>query len=140
MDVHPNQGAGAVAFGMSMNEVRRALGNPTKEFVRSQYSPCVEWDYQGLGVNVIFDRRGACAGVMLTPPSDPRLDSIPLLGIGAAAAWAAVRRLDPGAREEDGSLTSTLLGVSIYAPDVAEETKEPGQSVLVFRSDYVELS
>ena len=139
-DILCNLGAGAVSFGMSRSEVRRVLGEPTKEFVRSRYSPCVEWDYQTLGMNVIFDRLGACAGVMLTPSSEPRLEGIALLDTGAAAAWGAIRRLDPGARVEDGSLTSTRLGVSIYAPDVKEEPTEPASSVLVFRPDYFELS
>lgn len=139
MDILPNRGVGLVSLGMSTSEVRRVLGGPSREFVRSQYSPCVEWDYQGRGLNVIFDRRGSCAGVLLTPPSNPTLDGNRLLGVGAAAAWETVRRLDPSARVEDGSLTSARLGVSIYAPDVDEEPAAPAYSVLVFRHDYFEL-
>ena len=138
-DILPNRGAGTLAFGMSKSEVRRALGDPSKEFVRSQYSPCVEWDYQSLGINVIFDRSGTCAGIMFVRPSDPRLDGFSLLGTGAARAWIAIRRLDASAKVEDGSLTSTRLGVSVYAPDAEDEPKEPAHSVLVFRSDYFDL-
>ena len=138
-DIFPNRGAGGIGFGMSKPEVRRVAGEPTREFVRSQYSPCVEWDYQSVGVNVIFDRSGLCAGIMFTRPSDPRLEGLSLLGTGAAKAWSAIRRLDPGAKVEDGSLTSTRLGVSVYAPDLEDEPKEPAYSVLVFRSDYFDL-
>jgi hypothetical protein len=138
-EIFPNRGAGALTFGMSKSDVRRVLGEPNKEFVRSQYSACVEWDYQSLGINVIFDRSGACAGVMFTRPSDPRLDGFSLLGTGAAKAWSAVRRRDAGAKVEDGSLTSTRLGVSVNAPDVEDAPKEPAYSVLVFRSDYFDL-
>lgn len=138
-EIVPNRGAGKISFGMTKAAVQAALGVPDREFVRSQFSPCVEWDYTRRGINVIFDRRASCAAVMLTPPTDARLGAVRLLSIPARDAWAALRALDPGARVEDGSLTSMRLGISIYAPEADEEPTDPAFSVLVLRSDYFDL-
>jgi len=106
-------------------------------FVRNPDVQYREWDYSNLGLNVIFDARAKCAAVLFAAPSDPRLDGVRLLRVGASSAWRRLRELDPAATLEEESLTSQTLGLSIYAPAIIDgEPTEPAQSVLVFRSDY----
>ena len=139
LDIVPNVRVGAVAFGMSKNAVRSALGPPSKEFVRNpKFAPgWIEWLYEG--VNVCFDPAGTCAAVGVAAPSEARLDGVGLLAISGVAAWDHLRRLDPSAFVDDESLISQRLGVAIYAPDVEtefEEPDEPALQVMAFCPDY----
>jgi len=109
------------------------LGRPDRVFRRSPDVPYHEWDYSSLGVNVIFDGHARCVALLFTSPSDPLLNGVDLLRVGASAAWQSLRSLDPGAALEEESLTSRALGLSIYAPSMFDdEPAEPAHSVLVF--------
>ena len=139
LEVVPNARVGPVAFGMSKDAVRSALGRPSKEFVRNPKfaGGWTEWLYEGL--SVCFDPAGTCAAVGVSSPCEARLAGFSVLGVSGAAAWAELRRLDPSAVVDAGSLISRRLGVSIHAPDVETECEEPDESalnVLAFRPDY----
>jgi hypothetical protein len=137
--IWPNSGAGSVTFKMSKDDVRAVLGTPDREFLRSQFTTCVEWDYEARGINVVFDTDHKCVGICLIPPSDPVLKGRHLLHMGASAAMTLLRGFDPDAVLDDGGFTSKKLGVSIYAPDADDEPDEPAYSVLVFRADYFDV-
>jgi hypothetical protein len=130
-----------LTYGMTKGEVRRALGPPQREFVRSpQFSGGrTEWIYGESELFVGFDPAGQCESVMLCPPGDARLEGVSLLRGSAAAAWTVLQRRDPSARIENECLTSLKVGMAIYGPDVGteyEERGEPALSVLAFRPGY----
>jgi hypothetical protein len=138
----PHERVGPVAFGMTKDAVRSALGPPNQEFVRNpQFAPgWTEWLYDG--IDVCFDPRGTCAAVGVSSPSEARLGGIALLEVSGTAAWAELRRLDPSAVVDAGSLISRRLGIAIHAPDVGSECEEPDEpalDVLAFRPDYYDL-
>jgi hypothetical protein len=67
------------------------------------------------------------------------LGGVCLLSVGGAEAWEILRRLDPQAIEDDNnSLISTKLCVSIFAPHIEEDATEPATNVMVFRPDYMD--
>ncbi len=136
MVIHPNTGAGGVALGMSKPEVEQALGAPSREFVRNQFSVGPEWEYRGRGIIVGFNAKGACETLQLATPCDPVLRGIHLLGMGATSAMAALRRLDPTAALHGDTLISSSLGVSIFAPEVDNHPEVPASGVLVFGPGY----
>lgn len=118
---------------MTKSAVRALLGKPDSEFVANKYSPYMEWAYRQKGVIVSFDRRARCVALMFSHPSSPRLGTVRLLNIPGRDAWRVLRRLDTNAEADDNdSLTSTSMGISIYSPHLDERP----YSVLVFRSDY----
>lgn len=140
MVINPNTGAGGVAFGMSQPAVERALGAPSREFVRNQFSIGPEWEYRGRGIIVSFNAKEACDALQLAAPCDPVLRGIHLLSMGAASAMAALRRLDPAATLHGDTLMSSSLGVSIFAPEVDNHPEVPASGVLVFGPEYYKSS
>ena len=138
--IYPRRGVGEIGLGMSRDAVILLLGRPDRELVRSRYSWAVEWMYDDMGIDLALDRAGTCAGIGLTPPSNPSLRGVRLLEVSAEEAWGQMLRLDPSAVAEGANLTSHALGVSIYAPAILDdEPGEPAESVLVFREDYFDL-
>lgn len=138
LEVLPRAGAGPLRLDMTMTQVRSLLGPPEKEFVRSEFSDYVEWLYPARGVFVGFDRHGLCGEITLLSKSAPILGGVSILSVGGAEAWAVLRRLDPQATEDDNnSLISTKLCVSVFAPHIEEDATEPATNVMVFRPDYL---
>jgi hypothetical protein len=136
MTITPHVGVGDVYFGMSQTEVERVRGAPSRKFFRNQFSVGPEWQYQGEGIIVSFDATGHCDALQLAAPCDPVLRGVHLLSMGAPAAMAALRRLDPGVTRKDDALVSASLGVSIFAPEADDHPEWPASGVLVFRPDY----
>ena len=139
LNITPNVSVGDVVFGMSKVQVRAALGEPTREFFRGEPSEGPSWQYQGKGIIVSFDPRETCDAVQLGPPSDPVVQGFRPLSMPAAASLRALRQLDSSAALHNQSLISHRLGVSIYAPELAEHPDWPASSVLVFRPDYYQI-
>ena len=138
-DIHPGNGVGPLRFDMTKADVRSLLGEPKKEFVRSQISTGVEWIYGKSEVFVEFDQDGKCASITMCPPAGALLDGVDLLGVSGRAAFEALRRLDPGALMEYDALTSRSLGIAVDVSDVGTEREEEGNSpnyVLACRSGY----
>ena len=126
--------------GMSTDEFTHLLGEPDEELVRSKFSNALEWIYDSLGVDLTFDRRGTCAAIGLTSPSDSVFRGVQLLRVPALVVWNLVRRLDSNACVDGENLTSQTLGLSVYAPSILDgQDKEAANSILVFRSDFFDL-
>jgi hypothetical protein len=124
---------------MTKAQVQAVLGPPEEELVRSQFSDYVEWLYHARGVFVGFDRRGLCGEITMLKKSAPRLGGVSLLHVGAREAWTLLRQLDAQSAEDDNhSLISMVLCISIYAPHIDEDPSEPATNVMVFRPDYMD--
>ena len=136
LPVLPRTGIGSVALNMTKDQVLTAMGKPDKEFYRSKFSNCLEWEWRSRGVFVAFDPQGLCIEVSAFGESDPVLEGVNLLRVEAAEAWSLLRRLDGGVYEDEHSLISKSLGVLIFAPHIEEDPVEPADMVTVFRPDY----
>ncbi len=114
--VQPGVGAGAIRFGMSIEEIHKRLGAPDEEGVWETTGERQDW-WEDDGLSVLYDAAGVCVEIALYPPATVRVDGRRLLGVPDAEALAALRELDPDAEQEDGMLVSSQLGIALTRND-----------------------
>ena len=110
--VQPGIGAGAIRFGMHLDEVRKRLGEPDEQGLWESTGEQQDW-WDNDGLSVLYDADGQCVEIALYPPATVRVDGQKLLGVSDDEAHAALRALDPDAEEEEGMLVSEHLGIAL---------------------------
>jgi hypothetical protein len=138
----PHRGAGDISFGMTRAQVEQTVGQAPRRTKLSEFGlsetdffsafavyydgddKCCAIEFRRGGLQVVYGGYELFAH----PPDEVR-------------AWARTR--DKDLKETDG-FVSTVLGLSMYAPEIDEpdldgkERAEPAQSFLAFRPGYYE--
>jgi len=135
-DLEPLKAPKPLRFGMPKDEVIRILGNPDKQFIRNPAVGFEELAYDRIGVYVSLDRTSQCNAVMIFAPSRAVLDGQDLLKRPAREAIQFIKSKDLDATFENDSLTAYKLGLSVYAPELQEDSQTPIKHVLVFSKEY----
>lgn len=132
-DITPFVGAGPVQFGMTRHAVRQALGAPVEEFMKTPDSQTPTDDFMGLNLHVYYDNQLCCCGIEFFPHARATLHSKSIVGRPFSEVMQWLTKLDPSAVLDDSTVTSSLFGLSLYAPDADEDVDSLIQSVYISR-------
>ena len=132
--ITPHVGAGPVNFGMTIEQVRRALGARFTSFLKDTTSELPSDAFENEGVYVYYKSPGVCEAIELAKPASAVLGNAELFG-----PYDSVRHfIEMLAQiEEDGAgLVASELGISLYAPHAKKDAHLPVESVFIFEEGY----
>jgi hypothetical protein len=137
--IHPHKGVGPVTFGMTRDEVRRAVGEAPDPVRAPQNSE----HFAKAGMLIHYDENGKVEAVGLTQNAAVSYNGYDLFAHSATEVrqWARGQHVN---LDDENGFVSTVLGLSMSAPGIDEadldddERHDPAQSFLVFRSGYYE--
>lgn len=137
-EIEPYGGVGPVRLGMTIQEVRHALGEePTTTSKSDTGIPSDLFSTRGILVH--YREPGISEAVEFgDPTTSPTYQGQRLLSRPFEELQAWFESLDPGAQTEADGLTSYKLGVGLYAPSALKDPNEPVQGVIVFDHGYYE--
>jgi len=133
-DLRPLHGVGIVDFGMTRDAVRRTLNVPYEEFMKTPDATVPTDDFRSLDVHVYYDAGLLCKGVELWPGADLRVDGHEVL----RRPWDEVKvwlgQAAPDVVVKDSLVLARSIGLSLYVPDIADESDAPVESAYAFRT------
>jgi hypothetical protein len=130
MTIKPYEGVGPIRFGMSVDQVRRAVGKRAETFKKAaaRFPDAHPVDaFDEVGMHVFYKRTGVCEAIMLFPPATSVFQNEPLLNRRVTDLLPWFTSLDEEVERDEVGLTSFEFGISI--------TESPGgaiEAVLVF--------
>jgi hypothetical protein len=134
-EIRPNEGVGPITFGMTVDEVRRALGPPDAVF-RKWSSPFPTDDFRRLGFHVYYSAEGVCNAVEFFPPGNPVLRGHAFLSKPFSTVRDTLLILDPEAKSDQAGMKSRAIGIGVYAPHATKSPDDPVEGVIVFAKDH----
>ena len=137
-EIHLNEGAGPINFGMTVDEVRHALGPPDAVFRKSRLSAFATDDFTRLGFHVYYSPKGVCNAVEFFPPGNPVLGDHSFIGKPFSKVRDILLTLDPEAKSDDAGMECRSIGVGVYAPHATKSPDDPVEGVIVFGKDHYE--
>lgn len=108
--VTPGEGAGALRFGMSREDIHARLGEPDEQGEWAEIGE-TEDEWEDDGIAVVFNADGICVEIALFPPATASVHGVRLLGEADGDAGEALRGLDPECGEQDGIIISSAYGL-----------------------------
>jgi len=136
-EILPHIGAGPIRFGMTMDEVRQAVGEPPRVFRKAKDSTCTTDSFSKC-IHVFYRTPGVCTAVEFYEPARPFLGDRLFAGRPYAEVAEWLMQQDPNPDVDGAGLISRQLGMSLYAPGHLEDPNEPIEAVLVFEDGYYE--
>jgi hypothetical protein len=138
MRIHPHVGVDGLTFGMTRDDVARAVHRVPKRGRRNQFDSSDYDLFEDLGFFAYYDAHDKCEAVEFSRDADVEYDNYRLFSHPASEVRAWAEKLDPGLERADG-FVSKKLGLMMYAPlideaDLDEDEKaEPAQSFIAFK-------
>jgi hypothetical protein len=136
LEIHSHRGVGDLLFGMTIDEVRAVLGQPTRAIETFESSALARDRYREEGILVDFCYPGALVAVELCEPAQPMFRGKHVLSLPFRDLHRWITNLDQDAFMEVGGLTSFVLGVAFYCPDHSDCPENPAESVMAFERDH----
>ncbi len=136
LDIISYAGAGPIRFGMLQDDVRRAVGQPYRSFLKSPSSDVPADAFESNSVQVFYKKPGVCEAVEVSAPSKASMNGTDLVGLPYATAKAFLQALDSSLEEDEAGVTSYAIGVAIYAPSHEAQPSTPVEAVLAFERGY----
>jgi len=134
--IHPYEGAGGIRLGMTPEQVRDLLKSEFTTFFKSPTSEMPTDAFRTLGLHVCYKKPGVCNAIEFHPKSNPLLHGRKLMGEPASKAIAVIGEFDLSPKIEYSGLTSDVLGINLYIPDLDESSEAPVKAVLIFEKGY----
>lgn len=134
--IRPYKGVGPIDFGMTPDEVRRALKAKVRSFLKTPKSVMPTDAFEKLGIYVYYKRPGHYEAVEFAGPASPTLEGKQLLGRPYTQVLNDLKELDSNLKFDDAGFRSEKFGVGIYAPYANDEPDEPVEGVIVFERGY----
>ncbi len=137
MKIVPYRSVGPIAFGMTVDEVRRTLGAPVTSFMRSPWSkhPCDAYDDTAM---FVYHTKDGCVEAMeFASPCTLLLNRFDLTTLNYGQLYDVLLQ-EGEVWEKDGEIKSIALGIAAFSPDAAKEPKRGAvlESVIVFSKGY----
>lgn len=135
MEVMPFFGLGPVRFGMTIEQVRAALGSTAFPFQKTPTSEYPTDSFNAAHLHVYYRSPGVCEAIEVFPPGAVTYRSNRILGVPFSEVRNWMLREDPALIVDRSGLTSFVLGLSLSAPAL-KAPGEPVESLLLFEKDY----
>jgi hypothetical protein len=135
LDVRPNQGLGPLQLGLKREELRRALGTPSRSFKKAEDSTLTD-AFDDAGIQIYYDAHDVCEAIEVASPAVPILQGRELLGKPFSEVRDWLSSLDPDLEVDDSGLTAPSIGLGIYAPSAEKSPDDPVEAVILFRRGY----
>ena len=116
MTIKPYEAVGPIRFGMSVEEVRRAIGEKVQTFEKA---PLVFPDlhpvdaFDEVGVHVCYKKSGVCEAIELFPPATPSFLNARLLCRQFSELLGWFTSLDEGVVRDEAGFKSFKFGIGI---------------------------
>jgi hypothetical protein len=131
-------GAGPIRFGMTGQDVRKALPGPVRAFRRTSNVVVPSDHFTELGIIVNYEPTGGVNSIEFSRPSSPIFRGHSLLDETVHQARSFLSISDPTIEVDNDGVTSHVLGLGFYALVDEPETNDPGEilSVIAFKQGY----
>lgn len=135
-DIKPYVGAGPVEFGMSVSEVRNAIGGEFHTFKKTAISEMPTDAFKDKGIHVYYKNPGVCEAIEFGTPSEPIFLGHKLVGLPFKEAKKIFEKLDDSLDIDETGFTSYRFGIGVFVPTLKKSKSEPIQGVIVFEKGY----
>jgi len=131
-------GAGPIRFGMTAQEVQKALPGPMRSFKRTPNVVVPSDHFTELGVIVNYEPTGRVNSIEFSRPSSPTFRGHSLLDETVDQARSFLFLADPAIEVDSDGVTSHALGLGFYALMDNPATNDAGEvlSVIAFKEGY----
>jgi hypothetical protein len=135
--IEPYVGVGPIRLGMTIDEVRQAVGGEVRLFRRGLATRDSD-AFNDRGIYVYYKDPGVCEAVEFGGATMPTLDGHPLLKRPLREVYTLLKARDPSLQVHNTGLTSYLLGVGIYVSSMKEEDawEQATEGVIVFEQGH----
>jgi len=131
--IDPYKSVGEIKFGMTREEVRSLLGEPSTIFYKGLNTQSPTDAYDNIGVHIYYHHpSGYCQALEFFEPSQLLLAEKQLFKLSFANLREWLSSQDPELEIDDEGLTCFKYGLGLYAPEWKEDDNLPVQGVLVF--------
>lgn len=141
--IDPYVGVGPIRLGMTVDEVRAAVGGVAHQFHKGSKA---KWDtdaFDDLGLHVHYRDPGVCEAVELWGATMPTWNGRPLLSRPFQEVHDLLKAYDPALQVEVTGLTSLVLGIGIYVESLVmdwvtdtQDWEQDTEGVMVFERGY----
>jgi hypothetical protein len=134
-EIRPFESVGVVQFGMTQTQVREALRDlKVKEYWKTPESlgPTDHFIHENL--HVFYDEGRRVRGIEIFRPTGATFDGRPIVGQAFSALLPWLRQVDPDLLLDDSGAESTRLGLSLFVPELDDDSDAIVESVYLSRS------
>lgn len=131
--IYPYQGVGQIRFGMTREEVRSLLGEPSAIFYKGLNTKSPTDAYDNIGVHIYYHYpSGYCEALEFFEPAQLLLTEKSLFELSFTNLREWLSSQDAELEIDDEGLTCFKYGLGLYAPEWKEDANLPVQGILVF--------
>ncbi len=130
----PYVGAEPILFGMTSEQVERAMGVKARKFKKSSDSVMLTDAFDCC--HVYYNPMGMCEAIEFFEPADLVLNDVTLIGKPYQEIEDFFKKADESIMVDDCGLTSNSFGIGVYAPFALSEPDEPVEGVIAFVKGY----
>jgi hypothetical protein len=140
--IEPYVGVGPIHFGMTVDEVRTAVGGEAHPFRKGPKATRDTDAFDELGLHVSYEDSGVCNAVELWGATMPTWNGHPLLMRPFQEVHDLLRNADPSLQVHDTELTSLALRIGIYVESLVDwetdtqDWDQDTEGVIVFERGY----
>ncbi|EIC19467.1 hypothetical protein [Thiorhodovibrio frisius] len=134
----PYASLGGLKFSMDRADVRKLLGTPNKEFMKTAFSKNTTDGY--LGFHIYYDTGNKVEAIEFTDDSSNNVvfQEVNLLTQSFQESVNFLSATDDELKIENDGLVSSNLGLAIYAPEHTLNPEAKIESLLLYRKGYFE--
>ena len=136
LEIHPYVGVGSIAFGMTREEIRRAIGQAPRTFLKGPYAVIPMDSFDRLGIHVSYKKPNRCDAVELVLTATPTFQGQRLIDRPFDQIHQWFETLDDNIVSNDSGFTSFKFGIGLYAPSWKERPSDAVEAVIVFEKGY----
>jgi hypothetical protein len=133
--IRPNEGVGEITFGMSQQEVRRAMGGMNPLLKATDSSIPADF-YPDRSMIIHYSADGVVEAIEIGGERSTTLMNRTLIGQPFDEILQWMRSIDPRTEADEAGLTSFRFGVGVYAPHAVKSPQDPVEGVIAFRPGY----
>jgi hypothetical protein len=136
-EIKPYVGVGPVRFGMTSDEVRKALDSEVRPSKKSSGDIPADF-FTVLGIFADYRPPGICQALEFAGPASPTFEGQRLLGRPYSEAERWIKTIDTEVLLDDAGLRTEKFGFGLFAPSARKEPELPVEGVIVFDKGYYE--
>ena len=125
---------------MTIDEVRKAINQKPKPFLKGPDSTIPTDAFDELGIHIYYKAPGICEAVEMALAADPTFEGRRFIERPFNQVLSWLQTMDDSIKTDDTGLTSFKFGIGIYAPNAIEQPDASVEGVIVFEKDYYTTS